>query len=188
MEHKDTKQTNGEAGNKKFAQVPVWAVSYEDIDRVNQEIEGIDLKGKNYAMVSERVTAFRKLFPQGFIKTDLVFNDGTTVIMKATVGYYREDGSECVLATDYAQEVRGRGLVNSTSHIENCSTGCTGRAIGKLGIGLNGGGICSAEELVNAIMAQKQNEEAEKAEARKANRENMDKDIGGVTVSDTLPI
>ena len=163
-------------------------MTYEDIERVNSQIEGIDLKGKNYAMVAERVTAFRKIYPEGFITTDIVFNDGTTVIMKATVGYYREDGSQVVLATDYAQEVRGKGLVNGTSHIENCSTGCTGRAIGKLGIGLNGGGICSAEELVNAITGQKQIEEEEKAETRKANKASADKGIGGVEVSDTLPI
>ena len=163
-------------------------MKYEDIERVNSEIEGIDLKGKNYAMVAERVTAFRKIYPEGFIKTDIVFNDGTTVIMKATVGYYREDGSECVLATDYAQEVRGKGLVNGTSHIENCSTGCTGRAIGKLGIGLNGGGICSAEELVNAVVGQKQIEEEEKSAARKANKAGAEKKIGGVEIADTLPI
>ena len=163
-------------------------MTYADIERVNSEIEGIDLKGKNYAMVAERVTAFRKIYPEGFIKTDIVFNDGTTVIMKATVGYYREDGSECVLATDYAQEMRGKGLVNGTSHIENCSTGCTGRAIGKLGIGLNGGGICSAEELVNTVVGQKQIEEEEKSAARKANKAGAEKKIGGVEIADTLPI
>jgi hypothetical protein len=108
--------------------------------------------------------------------------------MKATVGYYREDGSECVLATDYAQEVRGKGLVNGTSHIENCSTGCTGRAIGKLGIGLNGGGICSAEELVNAVVGQKQIEEEEKSAAREANKASAGKNVGGVETADSLPI
>lgn len=163
-------------------------MDYKDIERVNKEIVGIDLKGKNYAMVAERVTAFRKIFPEGFIKTDIVFNDGTTILMKCSVGYYREDGSECVLATDYAQEVRGRGLVNGTSHVENCSTGCTGRAIGKLGIGLNGGGICSAEELVNAITAQKQIDEEEKEEIRKLNRESLGKQIGDVVMAERLPI
>ena len=134
-------------------------MDYKDIERVNKEIEGIDLKGKNYAMVSERVTAFRKIFPEGFIITDIVSNDGTTIVMRAKIGYYREDGSEVILATGYAQEVKGKGLVNGTSHVENCETGCVGRAIGKLGIGLNGGGICSAEELVNAVVAQRQIED-----------------------------
>lgn len=182
---------------KKVPNVPTWAISYDDIDRVNKEIEGIDLKGKNYAMVSERVTAFRKLFPQGFIKTDIVFNDGTTIIMKATVGYYREDGSECVLATDYAHEVKGKGLVNGTNHVENCSTGCTGRAIGKLGIGLNGGGICSAEELVNAIVSQQQmaddfeskKKDIEKKKLAELDKKPVKKDAPAVVeTADSLPI
>ena len=47
-------------------------MDYKDIERVNSEIEMIDMKGKNYAMVPERVTAFRKIFPDGFIETQMV--------------------------------------------------------------------------------------------------------------------
>ena len=137
-------------------------MEYKDIERVNSEIVGIDLKGKNYAMVAERVTAFRKLYPEGFIKTQILFNDGTTIMMEAKAGYYKEDGSEVVLATGHAQEIRGKGLVNGTSHVENCETGAVGRCLGLIGIGQNGGGICSAEELVNAITAQKQMSEEER--------------------------
>ena len=63
-------------------------VEYKDIDRVNSEINMIDLKGKDYAMVPERVIAFRKLFPDGFITTDIVHlsDDGTVVLMKAQAG------------------------------------------------------------------------------------------------------
>ena len=57
-----------------------------------------------------------------------------------------------------------------------------------IGLGLNGGGICSAEELVNAVVGQKQIEEAEKRETRKANKATADKEIGGVTMSDRLPV
>ena len=132
-------------------------MDYQDIARVNSEISMISLGKKDYAMVSERVTAFRKIWPEGFIKTEIISNDGTTVLMQARVGYYLEDHSEFVLATGYAQEVRGKGMVNGTSHIENCETGAVGRALGMIGLGLNGGGICSAEELVNAVIAQEQN-------------------------------
>lgn len=131
-------------------------IKYEDIERVNGEINMIDMRGKDYAMVPERVTAFRKLFPEGFIRTEILHNDGTVVLMQAKAGYYREDGSEVILGTGMAQEVRGKGMVNSTSHIENCETSACGRALGFLGLGLNGGGICSAEELANAVTAQKQ--------------------------------
>lgn len=133
-------------------------MKYSDIDKVNGEIKMLDLKGKDYAMVPERVTAFRKLFPEGFITTSILnlSDDGTIVIMKAEAGYYREDGSRVVLGSGTAKEVQGKGMVNGTSHIENCETSAVGRALGMIGLGLNGGGICSAEELVNAITAQKQ--------------------------------
>jgi len=136
-------------------------MKYADIDKVNSEIKMLDLKGKDYAMVPERVTAFRKLFPEGFITTSILnlSDDGTIVIMKAEAGYYREDGSRVVLGSGTAKEVQGKGMVNGTSHIENCETSAVGRALGMIGLGLNGGGICSAEELVNAITAQKQMQE-----------------------------
>ena len=137
-------------------------MNYQDISKVNSEITMIDLKGKNYAMVPERVTAFRKLFPEGFIKTEIISHDGQTVLMQAVAGYY-ENGCPIILSTGFAQEVRGRGMVNGTSYIENCETSAVGRALGMIGLGLNGGGICSAEELVNAVTAQQQMKEEERA-------------------------
>ena len=140
-------------------------MTYDDIKKVNSEIQTIDLKGKNYAMVPERVTAFRKLYPNGFINTEILENDGTTVLMQARAGYY-ENGCPITLGTGFAQEVRGKGLVNGTSHIENCETSAVGRALGFLGLGIDGGGICSAEELVNAITAQKQLEAEQRTPAK----------------------
>ena len=131
-------------------------MTYEAIAKVNGEITMLDLKGKAYAMVPERVTAFRKLYPEGFILTDITKDDGTIVQMQTKVGYYKENGEPVVLATGYAQEVKGKGMVNGTSHIENCETSSVGRALGMMGLGINGGGICSAEELANAIVAQGQ--------------------------------
>lgn len=136
-------------------------MTYADIDQANSGIKMLNLKGKDYAMVPERVTAFRKVFPDGFISTEILSHDGQIVTMKAKAGYYLE-GREIILGTGFAQEEKGKGLVNGTSYIENCETSAVGRALGFLGFGLNGGGICSAEELVNAITAQRQNE-SEKA-------------------------
>lgn len=132
-------------------------MNYQDIARVNSEMTMLDLKGKDYAMVAERVTAFRKLYPDnGFILTGIVEHDGTTVMMRAEAGYYNAQGDKIVLGDGYAQEVKGKGMVNGTSYIENCNTSAVGRALGFLGLGVNGGGICSAEELANAITAQRQ--------------------------------
>ena len=137
-------------------------MNYQDISKVNSEINMIDLKGKNYAMVPERVTAFRKLYPEGFINTEIVSHDGKVVLMQAKVGYYK-DGQPVILGTGFAQEVMGRGMVNGTSYIENCETSAVGRALGMMGLGINGGGICSAEELTNAVVAQRQMKEEEAA-------------------------
>ena len=142
-------------------------MDYKDIERVNSEISMIDLKGKDYAMVPERVTAFRKLYPEGFIKTEIVTVTDKNVLMKAAVGYYKEDGSTVILGTGYAQETKDKGMVNGTSYIENCETSAVGRALGFMSLGLNGGGICSAEELVNAIVAKKQTEEDFQKEKKK---------------------
>ena len=164
-------------------------MEYQDIQKVNSEISMIDLKGKNYAMVPERVNAFRKLFPEGFITTEIVSHDGTTVLMKACAGYYKENNEAVVLGTGFAQEIRGKGLVNGTSYIENCETSAVGRALGMMGLGLNGGGICSAEELVNAITAQNQMKSESQSQekpftppAPSENRGNVQ-----VTTSSTLP-
>ncbi len=156
-------------------------MNFEDISRVNSEISMIDLKGKDYAMVPERVTAFRKLFPEGFIKTEIVSHDGTTVVMQAVAGYY-ENGVPVILGSGLAQETKGYGMVNKTSYIENCETSAVGRALGMIGLGINGGGICSAEELANAVTAQKQMKEAENAYCNPPMPEN-----GPVGKSNKLP-
>ena len=137
-------------------------MNYQDIEKANSQIKTLDLKGKRYAMVPERVTAFRKLFPDGFITTHVISHDAGVIFMQATVGYYNESGEPVTLATGFAQEVKGFGMVNKTSYVENCETSAVGRALGMLGLGINdGGGICSAEELANAFTAQEQIKEAE---------------------------
>lgn len=129
-------------------------ITYEDISRVNAEIEMIDLHGKDYAIVAERVTAFRKLYPEGFIKTQIVTITEKTVLIKVCAGYYREDGTETILSTGYAQETFGRG-VNATNPIENCETSAVGRCLGFIGIGSKAD-IASAEEIVGAIVKKRE--------------------------------
>ena len=151
-------------------------ITYEQILKVNSEMSPIDLnKGKKYAMVPDRVKAFRKLFPEGFITTNVISHENNVICMKAECGYYTDDGRKVVLGDGLAFEEKGRGLVNNTSYIENCQTSAVGRALGFLALGIDGGGICSAEELVNAIKTHEQNKaeaEAEKEEVRKQNRQN----------------
>ena len=39
-----------------------------------------------------------------------------------------------IIATGWAEEIRGQGNVNKTSHVENCETGAVGRALANAGL------------------------------------------------------
>lgn len=130
-------------------------ITYEQIQKANEALKGIDVKGKNYVMVPQRVTAFRKIFPDGFIRTKLLSLEDGVCVMQAEVGTYIDNyHNELIFATGMAYEKETSSYINKTSYIENCETSAVGRALGFLGLGIEGGGICSAEELMNAIANQ----------------------------------
>lgn len=122
-------------------------MTYKELQAVNESMKTIDVKGKNYAQVNERVKAFRQLYPEGKIMTDIVKMENGVVTMRATV--YGADGA--VLATGYANEKESSSYINKTSYIENCETSAVGRALGFLGIGIDVE-IASAEEMQNATV------------------------------------
>jgi len=124
-------------------------MTFEELQKANAEIKTIPVKGKEYAEVSQRIKAFRMLFPDGCIHTDIVSIDGGVCVIRATVS--DENGRE--LATGTAYEKEGSTTVNRTSYIENCETSAVGRALGMLGIGSDVA-IASYEEASNAIEAQ----------------------------------
>ena len=133
-------------------------MTFEQLQKANETLSTMDIKGKNYVQVNERVKAFRMLYPDGTITTDIVsLNDGV-VVMQAKVS--DEDGK--VLATGYAYEKESSTYINKTSYIENCETSAVGRALGFLGIGVDTS-IASAEEVQNAI----NNQDSPKKSAKK---------------------
>lgn len=120
-------------------------MTYEELKKVNESITKVDIKGKDYAQVNERIKAFRQLFPGGTITTEIVQMDNGVVTMKATV----MDEENNVLATGFANEKESSSYINKTSYIENCETSAVGRALGFLGIGIDLS-VASAEEVQNA--------------------------------------
>ena len=116
------------------------------------KIPTINIKGKQYATVDARVCAFRELYPQGSITTELLEDVDGRCVFKASVW----DGPT-IISTGHAFEVQTASYINKTSYIENCETSAVGRALGFLGIGANGS-IASADEVKVAI----DNQEAEK--------------------------
>tara|TARA_R100000781_G_scaffold94156_2_gene58571 strand:- start:136 stop:780 length:645 start_codon:yes stop_codon:yes gene_type:complete len=109
----------------------------------------ISLKGKFYTQVSTRTDVFRKHFGiDAQIKTEVEFSDLERVVVKATISVY-QDGNWREVANGFAEEFRNKGMVNTTSALENCETSAIGRALANLG--LSGGEFASAFEMDNAI-------------------------------------
>jgi hypothetical protein len=74
------------------------------------------------------------LHPNGAIHTDIVFDDGQRIVIKATV--WRDLADPMPAGIDYAEEILTDRGVNATSRIENCATSATGRAISIAASGL----------------------------------------------------
>jgi hypothetical protein len=113
-----------------------------DADKVN-------LKGKSYTMVAQRVQAFRSAAGvEGQILTEIIEQTDQRVLVKASISVWR-DGNWSLVANDFAEEYRGQGPVNKTSALENCCTSAIGRALSAAG--LSGGEYASSFEVDNAI-------------------------------------
>lgn len=128
-------------------------MNFEKLTEINERLASIPVKGKNYVQVNERIKGFRELCPDGSICTEIVSLENGVVTMRAIVS----DETGRVLGTGFAQEKETSSYINKTSFIENCETSAVGRALGMLGIGIDGS-MASAEEVANAIMNQNMNE------------------------------
>lgn len=129
-------------------------IKFEDLQNANETIKTTDIKGREYAEVNQRIKAFKMLYPEGFIITELKSVKDGVAICSAKIGFYREDGTEHILGTGTAYEKEGSTFINKTSFIENCETSAVGRALGMSGFGIDVS-IASAEEVQNAIANQK---------------------------------
>ena len=125
-------------------------ITFEQIANANEEIKTTDIKGKKYAEVNQRIKAFRMVFPNGAIETEIVSLENGVVTMRAIVK--DEDGK--IIATGFAYEKENSSFINKTSFIENCETSAVGRALGMCGFGIDTS-IASYEEVANAQANQK---------------------------------
>lgn len=130
--------------------------TYEDIKKANDEAKVSPIKDKPYIEVNERIKAFRKVFPMGFITSEMISNENGVCIFRAEVGI-----GETVLGVGHAYEKEDANFINKTSYIENCQTSAVGRALGMAGFGIDTS-VASYEEVSNAIANQDQQEKQEK--------------------------
>ena len=121
-------------------------MTFNELQEANKLIKTIDVKGKDYAEVPQRIKAFRSLFPNGAIETSIISNDNQMVVMKATV----RDEEGHILGEGHAYEKESSSFINKTSYIENCETSAVGRALGMCGFGIDIS-VASYEEVANAI-------------------------------------
>lgn len=139
--------------------------TWKDIKTANEEIRTMEIKrwdkkqnkevSKDYAEVNQRIKAFRMVYPEGFITTDILSHEGGVVVMRAEAGVIDPDGKKIVLGSGMAFEDKKNGMINATSYIENCETSAVGRALGMCGFGIDMS-VASYEEVKNAMAVQDQ--------------------------------
>lgn len=133
------------------------------------KLKTINIKGKEYVEVNERIRAFRELYPTGSIMTEMLSNDNGMCIFKTNIIVEGQ-----ILATGHAYEREGSTFINKTSYVENCETSSIGRALGILGIGIDTS-IATAEEVGNAIKQQNEPNEEISDDALQALKNQLDK-------------
>ena len=109
----------------------------------------INIKGKDYIPVNERIKEFRAKHQNYSLVSEIINLTEDSCIIKASI----LDENGIVKATGFAQEDRTSSMVNKTSFVENCETSAWGRALGNFGIGIDVS-IASAEEVTIAIAKQ----------------------------------
>lgn len=113
----------------------------------------VNIKGKEYVLVKDRVEYFNKNFDNGAITTELLSEAGSgTIVIKATVTPDVKNPERHF--TGMASETVGDGYINETAALENCETSAVGRAFAFMGIGIVDS-IASADEMRKAENARK---------------------------------
>ena len=113
------------------------------------KLKTINIKGKEYVEVNERLRYFRSTYPNYSLTSEVLEKTDKSILILATI--INEDGR--VIATGMAEEEKGSTFINKTSYVENCETSAWGRALANFGIGLDTS-VASADEVQNAIKNQ----------------------------------
>lgn len=130
--------------------------TYEQIQKANEQIQTITLSRtdkktgktvtKEYAEVNQRIKAFRMVYPEGAIMTEMLSNENGVCVFRAVV--YTDNNK--LIGTGTAYEKENAGFINQGSYIENCETSAVGRALGMAGFGIDTS-VASADEVQNAV-------------------------------------
>lgn len=111
-------------------------------------LKTVDIKGKKYVEVNERLKFFRteEKYKDYSLESEIISLENGVITVKAII----KDANGIIKATGLAQEKESSSFINKTSFVENCETSAWGRALGNLGIGIDTS-VATADEVLNAI-------------------------------------
>lgn len=113
--------------------------------------KAVNIKGKQYVLVADRINYFNDEYKNGCIHTELISEpESKHVVMKAIVTPDVKVPERKF--TGYSQAVVGQGMVNTTSALENAETSAVGRALALMGIGVIES-VASVDEIRKATSA-----------------------------------
>lgn len=100
----------------------------------------MNIHGKEYTEVKDRIVAFLAANPEGHISTAIEWNkdDFSAVCIKAFVYPDRNLPTYVFTGLAYEERAAKQGEVNADAWVENCETSAIGRALANMNIGVNG--------------------------------------------------
>ena len=128
----------------------------------------VDIKGKDYKLIVQRVNEFRQAHPEFGVETEVLHHDEIRVV--AQVRIFDEQGR--IRGSGVAEEFREASRINQTSAMENCETSAFGRALASMGYG-GDVAYASAEEVVNAMNTEATNDAVKHNHAVRENLEEI---------------
>ena len=111
----------------------------------------IQIKGKDYIEVNERVKQFHIDYPNGSITTELIEMTDRFITKTTVIPDVKNPDRKF---TGLAYEKEDSTFINKTSALENAETSSVGRSLGFLSIGIDTS-IASYDEVANAVKQQK---------------------------------
>lgn len=114
-------------------------------DKQQVKLKTVDIKGKQYVQVNERVRVFRidEQFAGYKMITIPIVVDNDVAFFEARI----IDREGNVVANGHARELQTSSFINKISHVENAETSAIGRALGSLGIGIESS-YCTGDEVL----------------------------------------
>ena len=160
---------------------------------IMSQLKTINIKGKDYVPVDERLRVFHQDF-NGHIETEILDRDTCVdqltgkqaerfVVVARVYPYSLEQDADertrNIFFSGSASELTTQGFINKTSALENCETSAVGRALGMLGIGIDYG-VASAQEVQQAVKSQ------EVAMARSTDYKRVDEKVNTALKSELI--